>query len=363
MGLIEDRIAEMRRLNETDKELSDSPVEGTAAAAPQESSTASTASTAATSDSDAAAAATAATVATATAAERRRAALDDELPDDLAEDEDLIPKTLRGKSIRDLASDRKRAIQQRDEIGTRKNEAEAESRVLKNLLTLMLEQQQQRGAAYQAPAPEPTIEDRLRHAQIEQTLQIDPAAALSQLAELTTSSITPQIQQAIGAMTQRVERMEKLESDRRIQSAYEIAGRRLDRDMRTWKSDDEIETISGIVLSMGLPHDEPDSYVKAARWIDQIVEKRSPKPAPKPSTATSAQAAQAAAQGTPPPAPPVGTGPSATPSEQPRSQLDRHDAAAVDKVAKFFPQLTRDQLEKLASATLANSRPRKLVSR
>lgn len=284
--------------------------------------------------------------------------LDDPTPDDFLPD--AIPPTLRKPTVREtiaaLAEDRKSAIHRRDEDARVKNDYEARATVLENLLAMMIGNQQK-----QAPAPAPaepaprveTAEERIRREQLDVIVGADPALALGRTVDIARESIAPEIKGQIDPLAARVAAIEATERARVINSAYDQAGKMLKRDSAAWRSDSTITTVSRAVEALRLPPDDPQSYVRAESWLDELVSARVPQAAAPAPVATPAPTA---------PPPPVGSGAPAAPVETVKSSLSARDADMVSKVAKQFPNLKREQVEELALRTM-NHRQRQAGAR
>lgn len=277
----------------------------------------------------------------------RALSLDDPLPE-----VDDLPPTLRGKPLRELIEDRRRSIEQRDTAGKVKNDYESENTVLKNLLSMMMENQGRppQSAPVQQPAPvaRETVEDRIRREQLGTIVGADPDLALGRTVEIARDELLPELKNQIDPVAKRVEMLERTERDRAVNAAYDRAGAMLKRDPGQWRSDAEIQTMSSAVTALNLPADDPQSYVKADEWLSRLVSARAPKPAPAPTPAPVATA----------PPPPVGTGAPAAPVENTKPALSARDADMVARVAKQFPNLKREQVEELALRTLGQRQAR-----
>jgi len=270
----------------------------------------------------------------------------------LPDDDDLIPPTLRGKTLRELAEDRRRSIQQRDAIGEEKNTAVQEALLLKRLLGSVLERQP---AAPTAPAPTPeTYEEQIRRESLGEVAAADPNLALGRVADIAEGRIVPQIDEKLQPIDQRLSRLEKLELNNNIRAAHRQAGVLLGREAKDWASDREIEIISSVVESKGWAPDDPQSYVEAAKWIDDIVSYK----APKPTAAAPRQPSPTA------PAPTVGSGAPAAPVDTPVTpEFDVRTQNVVDRVAKHFRsqgyKLPDDKLNAAASAAMSQTKRRR----
>lgn len=277
----------------------------------------------------------AAPAATPTPAAPRTYSLDDLLPD--AED---IPPSFRGKPFRALLDDRRTVITQRDEIGRVKNDHESENRVLKSLLQVLIEQNQGgRAATPEAPAPE-SMEDRVRRERLDALMPSDASMALGRTLEIAQETILPQVKGQLEPIDARLQRLEQQDAARRTYEAHTLAGARLGRDMKDWKGEAETNAISAAVLALQLPVDQPESYVKASEWLDNLVTIRAPKTQAGSAPAPAAQAAPAA------PAPPAGGGAPAAPSETTTPALDARDADTLARMRKTFEEATGRKMPK-----------------
>jgi len=271
----------------------------------------------------------------------------------LPDDDDLIPPTLRGKTLRELAEDRKRSIDQRDRIGEAKNIAEQEALLLKRLLGSVLERQP---AA--PPTPEPakseTYEEQIRRESLGEVAAADPNLALGRVADIAEGRIVPQIDEKLQPLDERLQRIETRERNNDIRAAHRQAGILLGRDPKDWASDREIEIISSVVESKGWAPDDPKSYVDAAKWIDDIVSYKVPKPGP---TAPRQPVPTA-------PAPTVGSGAPAAPVDAPaQPEFDVRTQNLIERVGKHFRaqgyKLPDDKLNAAAVAAMSQTKRRR----
>lgn len=310
--LIEDRMAEMHRLNDSDDPIPDAAL---TTVAPEPAAV------------------------TAPVPVARVLSYDDLLPDD-----DSVPQSLRNKPMRELLEDRKRAIFERDNLGAAKNEAE----VLRNLVTLMMEKQTAPAPVAAAePARAETIEDQIRRENIDAIMSADPALALGRAAEITRDSSLTAVKGQLDPINQRLDRIEQAENVKRVQAAHQQAGRILKRDPAEWVSSAETEAISGVMLMLQLPQDDPQSYVKASSYLDGLAAARTPKvaavvPPPAPTA----------------PPPPVGSGAAAAPADTQKPQLDVRTSNVVDRIRKNYAKigitLPEDKLNEAALLAMDN---------
>lgn len=271
----------------------------------------------------------------AAAAPARVYSLDDPLPDI----DDIAP-SFRGKPLRALLDDRRQAIAQRDEIGRVKNDHESENRVLKSLLQVLIERQPPAPTATETPKT-PTLEERIRTEQLDSLLNVDSALALGRTAELAAEAVLPQINGQIAPLAATVNRLEAEARDGRIFRAHTEAGRLLNREQAEWKGKAEVNAISAAVLALQLPLDDPQSYVKASRWIDDLATIRTPKSTAAPPPAAPAPTTPLA------PVPPAGTGAAAAPPAPGNlSTLSSRDQETLDRMRKNFEDATGRKMPK-----------------
>lgn len=273
------------------------------------------------------------------------------LDEDILPDVDDLPPTRRGQSVRSILEDRKEAIRQRDVIGTRAKELESQNLVLQKALEIVTGKQQQAPA----PKPQPTTEERLRQRVDPSTIIVDPASTLAGVVDTAQEAIQPKIAEAVQPVQDRVARLEAVQAQNDARTAFKTAGEMLKADPGKWYEIDNINEVARVVEREGLPQNDPNSYVAAAQWLDQVAQRRANiRAVPPPTTEAAAAPTQAAtppvtAPSTPP-APPVGGAPAGAESPaQPTllQNLTNHDrdALAATREGFGFDEATWNEIE------------------
>lgn len=293
--------------------------------------------------------------------------------DDLTPDLPDLPPTRRGAPLRLLLDDRKTAIQQAIDAGTAKNAAEAQVMVLqKTVETLLKRFGEPPPAPIAEPPPPETSIDALRRKTDPATFQYDPEGVLAATLDAaeerslghlseTERKLKAEYDAKLAELRSGLDEINSERTTQRTINAYRTAFP--DRDPATDKDLDHIgfyiDSVNAAAKSAGqlppLPVDDPQSYRKAAAWLDSVVASRTPPPPPQQVRQPVAAAPSLVA---PPPAPPVGSGaPIAARPPVDASALPQHDRAALESMLNIFPQLRgkKDLVDEITGEVAANA--------
>lgn len=269
--------------------------------------------------------------------------------DEVDLDDPDLPPSLRGKSARELAEERRRSITEVQRLAERYNKTEAERDTAFKTIEVLAARLEKQTASAPAPA-QPSALDRLRQRGVNAgTLLTDSEQALAQVveaaAEETEGRLTPALQAKIDALAEKLEAIE-----RKGAAADELVEHKSYRDAFASAkpadvSDDDwsefADYASAYVLKHRVPLNDRASYTRAFQWFQSGAQKFAPKSTP---TATSTPAPAA-------PPPPAGAARPAAPAAQnpkPTSRLNnaqRHGATAITNVFKTkFPNLDADSI-------------------